>query len=162
MIDIDKTKYQLFICVSPTSFPLLGFLHAYIVANEIGSITRWDVWHIKNRVDASEGYVHENTFKPWIGLSIFYGMSLSNNRLRWPINIVSVISGEKNSLAYDMCKFINNKTYLYPIKDYYSFVGPNSNTFVQWFLEQFPESQIKLPFRAFGKSYKYKNYKFNS
>ncbi len=156
MPKIDTTKYQIFIVSSPTSIPLVGFLHTYIVANEKGKLTRWDVWHIKKRVSSSSGYVHKNTYQPWEGLSIIYGNSLSKNRLRWSIKIIKVIGGERNSLAYKMVKFINKKAFSYPLKNYYSFLGPNSNTFVQWFLDKFPQAKVKLPLRAVGKGYDYK------
>ncbi len=154
----DDTKYQIFICSSPTSAPLLGFIHTYIVSNCKGKLTRWDVWHTKNRVDSSDGYVHKNTYKPWIGLSIFYGDELSEYRKRWPVSIIGSITGEDNSLAHEMCKFINKDESLYPFKNIYKFLGPNSNTFVQWFLDQYPDANITLPLRAVGKQYNYNKY----
>ena len=153
---VDPTKYQVFICTSPTSIPLIGFLHAYIVINERGKLTRWDMWHTKNRVSSSEGYVHKDTYDPWTGLSIFYGNELSKERLRWSIKVVDLISGDENSMAYQMCKFINKNAFKYPLKNCYNFLGPNSNTFVQWFLDNFVQWSIKLPRRAVGARYKYK------
>ncbi len=147
---VDLDKYQIFICASPLSIPFNGFLHAYIVVNEKSKLTRWDVWHIKNRVDTSVGYVHKNTYKPWTGLGMLYGDSIIEQKLRWPIFIINTITGEKESLAYKMCDFINTKAFAYPLKDKYNFLGPNSNTFVRWYLNYFPEAGIKLPIRAFG------------
>lgn len=151
--EIDTKKYQIFICSSPISLPLLGFVHTYIISNCKGKITRWDVWRTKNRVDSSDGY--KNTYKPWTGLSIFYGNDLSEARKRWPTSIVGSITGGDDSLAHTMCEFIDRNESLYPLKNTYQFFGPNSNTFVQWFLDQFSDVNIELLTKAVGKRYLY-------
>ncbi len=41
----------------------------------------------------------------------------------------------------------------YPSVETYSLLGPNSNTYTQWVLDQFPETKMQLPWNAVGKKY---------
>ncbi|MEA2701869.1 MAG: hypothetical protein QOE22_578 [Candidatus Parcubacteria bacterium] len=52
-----------------------------------------------------------------------------------------------------MVKSIEESSTTYPNKDTYSFTGPNSNTYIQWILDQFPEAHMNLPWNSFGKSW---------
>ncbi len=53
-----------------------------------------------------------------------------------------------------MVECIENSPHNYPYCGHYSYIGPNSNTYVQWVLDAFPESGLKLPWNAFGKGFK--------
>jgi hypothetical protein len=64
-----------------------------------------------------------------------------------------MIEGDAGSLADRMGDFIEHSGEKYPYKETYSLFGPNSNTFASWVLNQFPESEIKLPWNTFGKNY---------
>lgn len=53
-----------------------------------------------------------------------------------------------------MSEFIERSPDTYPHCNQYAFRGPNSNTYAQWVLNQFPESGFSLPWNAFGKGFK--------
>ncbi len=53
-----------------------------------------------------------------------------------------------------MALFIDRRSKEYPLKHDYEIKGPNSNTYTQWVLDQFPRVKLKLPINAFGKDYK--------
>lgn len=40
---INKNKYQLFICCCPASLPLSFAVHPYIIFNEKGKVSRYEV-----------------------------------------------------------------------------------------------------------------------
>ena len=63
-----------------------------------------------------------------------------------------MIEGDENSLAAKMAEFIEHSPETYSHSKEYSLVGPNSNTYVQWILNMFPEFPAKLPWNAFGKN----------
>jgi len=60
----------------------------------------------------------------------------------------------KGSEAQMMIEFIERSPNVYPHCEMYRFRGPNSNTYVQWVIDNFPNSGLQLPFNAFGKGYK--------
>ena len=53
-----------------------------------------------------------------------------------------------------MIKFIDNSKEIYPFREKYSIFGPNSNTYAEWVIDHFPESNFKLPKNAYGRYYK--------
>ncbi len=61
------------------------------------------------------------------------------------------MEGDEKSIISEMVKFIEQSPQIYPHKNIYSFLGPNSNTYVQWVLNNFPELEVRLPWNAFGK-----------
>jgi hypothetical protein len=71
----------------------------------------------------------------------------------WKSHIIGSIEGNENSLAHRMVVAIENSPHTYPYCDHYSLLGPNSNTYPQWILNQFPEFKCKLPWNGFGRNY---------
>jgi hypothetical protein len=53
-------------------------------------------------------------------------------------------------LAHKMKDFIEQESTVYKFKDRYNILGPNSNTYTKWIIEKFPESGLKLFWRAVG------------
>jgi Protein of unknown function (DUF3750) len=146
---IDKNKYQVFICTSFCSFPFNFALHPWFVINKKGVISRWDVIDWKNINDTSCKHLHKNFLPPWKGLwMVRYVVKISHKA-----SLFSIIEGDENSIARKMADFIENSPKIYPYCNKYHFVGPNSNTYVQWILNQFPELKIKLPWNCFGKNF---------
>src|SRR3989338_7205702 len=72
----------------------------------------------------------------------------------WKAKLMGYIEGSENSTAQKIIEFIENseKIYLYCFK--YSFFGPNSNTYIQWVLDKFPEFNVKLSWNFIGKGFK--------
>jgi hypothetical protein len=73
---------------------------------------------------------------------------------RFRSEIISYVEGGKGSIADKMIKFIEKSEKSYPFTKRYTVIpGPNSNTFIQWIINHFPESGFRLPWNAFGKGY---------
>ena len=70
------------------------------------------------------------------------------------IKLLGYLEGDKGSVAEKVVEFIASSEESYPYCDRYSFLGPNSNTYLQWVLNKFPEFNIKLCWRFVGKGYK--------
>jgi len=52
-----------------------------------------------------------------------------------------------------MADFIEKSKEAYPFLNRYSILGPNNNTFAQWVINHFPESNFQLPRNSFGRHY---------
>ncbi len=141
-------EYQIFIFTCPAQRPFNFVIHPWIVAVNNGVITRWEIVHRKYKGKERFGYVYKNFYSnPTQGLkkSIY---EIDN----WNVKIIGSVSGNKESLSKRIIDLVESPS-AYPYKDKYKFFGPNSNTYVSWILQQFPESNIKLPWNAFGKNY---------
>lgn len=123
--------------------------HGWFVAENDGVISRWDILFRKNASPESWGHLNKNYLPPMLGIEIIpYWM-----RFLWKGHLIGAVDGGENSLAQRMVEFINGSYKNYPYRDYYSAFGPNSNTYPQWVLNQFPEFKFKLPWNSFGKGY---------
>jgi hypothetical protein len=60
----------------------------------------------------------------------------------------------EGDLAKKMISFVKTTPKTYPYLKRYVLSGPNSNTYVQWVLDHFPETKARLPWNSFGKGYK--------
>lgn len=151
---IKKNKYQVFLLSSPCSLPISFVKHIWIVTNNHGKIKRWDAWSYKSRYTKEKGFLTINYYSAWLGLTIIPSLSKNMNLRRYKSKLVKLIEGGKGSLPNRIIRFIENNYLKYPYKnEYHYFPGPNSNTFMQWILNHFPESKLKLPWNALGKGY---------
>ncbi len=145
--------YQVFIVDSPVSFPLWLFRHSYIVVNDRGTLTRWDVFHRNYGMPESLDYLHKNAYEPWVGLGVFY-IPLCGKKPSFRGRLLGMYSSDQDASVKEMVKYINTNAYNYPhVSKYNMVLGPNSNTFTQWFLNQFPGLSVTLPKLAHGRSY---------
>ena len=71
----------------------------------------------------------------------------------WKGKLLGHIEGET---AKRIIEFIEKspEIYLYCYK--YFLAGPNSNTYTQWVLNNFPDFKVMLPWNSFGKNYEIK------
>ena len=150
----DKSKYQVFCFSSPVPFPLCFAVHTWFVINLKGKIHRIEFG--KFMVSENEKRVKTGVFKDFIRPTNGMNKYFWKPKPRFKSKLIGVVEGGENSIAKKMTVFIKNKSSEYPLKDKYSLIGPNSNTFTQWILDKFHESDLKLPFNAFGKRYKFK------
>jgi hypothetical protein len=141
-------KTEVFLCSSPAHFPLSFASHTWLVIVEDETLTRYEVLHRKNKKDTSIGHLFINRSNVFEGLGILIGFPW-----KWKRKILAQIKGEK---AKKMIEIIKSSEKNYPHKKIYSLIGPNSNTYIQWCLNQFPEWEIKLPKNAFGKNFEKK------
>jgi len=76
------------------------------------------------------------------------------NYPRWNTTLLGHIEGGENSPAQKMCEFVENSIHTYKDKKNYFLFGPNSNTYIQWILDNNPEFNGKLKWNALGNNYK--------
>jgi len=141
---VDKEKNQVFILSCPAYFPFNFFQHPWVVINKKGEISRWEIRHNKNKENQMHLYI--NNQKPFEGINktIFI-------KSYWNAHLLGFIEGE---VALNAINFIEQSKENYPYLNKYSGCGPNSNTFIQWILNKFPEFHIVLSWQFIGKNYK--------
>jgi hypothetical protein len=147
---VDNNTYQVFLFTCPAYFLMSMWRHSWVVVNSKGRLSRWEVLYKRNRTRPEFGYIHENYFPLFDGIEVFSLL----DQPRWNATLVGQIEGGENSSAQKMCQFIENTPKTYEHKDEYFLFGPNSNTYVQWILDNSPEFNGKLGWNAFGKDYK--------
>ncbi|MFA6325446.1 MAG: DUF3750 domain-containing protein, partial [Candidatus Paceibacterota bacterium] len=91
-----------------------------------------------------------NVQPPFQGTNITFFVK----RYFWKAKLVGFKEGDDNSVAKKIIEFVENSENNYPYCSRYSFWGPNSNTFIQWVLNKFPEFKIKLSWKYIGKEFK--------
>jgi len=146
---IDKKKYQLFLCNTRVNGPFIFAQHCYFVTNEKGKINRWEVIMFQAHRKAKHyGNLYCNYLKPWQGFLI---NPFNRKSKRFEVYVISKVEGD---IAKKIISFIKRSVKEYYFRDEYRlWPGPNSNTFIQWIINRFPESEFKLPWNAFGKGY---------
>lgn len=147
---IRPDRYQVFLMASPASIPLNFACHPWFVVNKKGAVARWGVgWRPEQygNGEARWGHIATNILPPFTGLRVWY----SSSRWHWRGSLLKMIEGGEGSVAARMIACIEHSPEVYPYRDTYSFFGPNSNTYVEWILNQYPEAQMRLPWNAFGK-----------
>ncbi len=155
-MNIDKIRtdcFQIFIMDTPIPLPLSLFRHSYIVVNDHGTFTRWEVMYRFLPCAKRVGYVHRNYANPWDGLGFFL-VPLFTWDPSYPVRCLHMEEGDSHSEAALMADFLTKNAFLYDHKDrYIPFPGPNSNTFVAWFLDHFPHVAVSLSPFAPGRNY---------
>ncbi|CAN5743280.1 DUF3750 domain-containing protein [soil metagenome] len=146
---INTDRYQVFLMTSPTSLPFSFASHPWFVLNKKGTVFRWGVGWRPNmyKPKAQWGHIATDALPPLQGLPILHFA----DRWYWKGKVRGGIEGDEDSIAAKMINLIEHSPETYPFKNQYSFLGPNSNTYAQWILNQFPEAELKLPWNAVGK-----------
>lgn len=146
---IKPDQYQVFLFASPAHIPLSIWTHPWFVINKKGVLSRWEVRYKSNRIDPELGHIYINNLPFFDGIEVFSSLS----HPRWNATLLGQIEGGDNSLAQKMCEFIENSPQAYKDKNRYFPSGPNSNTYVQWILDNSPEFKGKLRWNALGNDY---------
>jgi hypothetical protein len=144
---IKEDKYQVFLFASPVPIPFNFAVHTWFVINLKGEINRWEFGKFKGSPYPNGIGVLKNFFLPTEGMNKFFWKSSP----RFDSELLNFIEGGENSLAKEMCFFIEKNAKLYSLRNKYILTGPNSNTFTQWILNKFPKTDFKLPLNAIGK-----------
>ena len=147
---VKNDKHQVFIFTCPCSIPVSFAPHFWFVLNKKGELSRWEVKHLNWEHKTRWGHLYRDIMPPTKGLELFPSVQI----WYWGSKIIGSIEGDENSIAKQMVDFIENSKNTYAYNYIYSFIGPNSNTYIQWILNHFPEFGVKLPWNAFGKGYK--------
>lgn len=145
---INKDKYQVFILDCPAYFPINFAKHPWFVLNKKGEISRWEIRHILNKKNSSHLFV--NNQPPFQGINVIFFIK----KYFWKVKFLAMIEGDENSIAKKAIDFIESSKDNYPYYNRYFGIGPNSNTYVQNVLNNFPEFNIKLSWRFIGKDFK--------
>jgi hypothetical protein len=96
------------------------------------------------------GHLHKDFYDPAQGISKYI---FSNKYLWESVELLGYVEGDEQSIAGQMADLVESSPQAYPYCLKYSLLGPNSNTYVQWVLNQFPQSGLRLPWNCFGKNY---------
>ena len=149
---LNPAKYQVFLFSCPCSWPVGFASHNWFVINKKGKVSRWEVAHKVWDIPTRWGYLYKDLNTLDNGLEVIYGI----DKWHWKSKLLGFTEGDENSEAKRMADFIENSKENYPFKDTYHFWGPNSNTYTQWVLDNFPDfkSKAKLPLNAIGKNFK--------
>lgn len=150
---IKKDKYQVFLFICPPRVPMQFATHPWFVVNKKGIVTRWEVGRDLKDDPSYFGYIRSD------GLQLFEGLPVISYSIPWSwggkhIKVLGVVEGDEGSTAQKLAERIESAASKYPYRSTYHLTGPNSNTYIQWVLDAFPESGLKLPWNAFGKDFK--------
>jgi hypothetical protein len=146
---INNDSYQVFLLTCPANLPFIFAKHSWFVINKKGVLSRWEVLFEKNMCELSWQHLHKDFLKPFDGIGYFpyFYKLLQKSRMEY------FIEGDINSDAKKISDFIENSPKIYPFCDNYQLTGPNSNTYVQWVLDNNPQLKISLPKNSLGKEY---------
>ncbi|MFT5281072.1 MAG: hypothetical protein ACI9AR_000527, partial [Flavobacteriaceae bacterium] len=150
-----KDFYSVYLCVSKAPLPLSFAVHGFFVIEKNNAQERYEVLSgCDGNCDYSiKGYVHRNKIPDFDGLPIIY-LNKNINIGTWKSRIISKISGQKDSLAHEMYDYIKNNSDKYTHSEIYNLFFSNSNSYIKWILDAFPEWKVSLPWNAFGKKIK--------
>ena len=146
---IRKDRYQVFLLTCPATMPFSFAVHSWFVCNKKGKLSRWEVLLSKKRCKTSWGHLHLNFLPPSEGIEIIPYLS----KFHWGEG--KLIGYIEDNVAKRMIDFIEKSKKTYPYCYKYSVIGPNSNTYIQWIINNFI-TKLTLPWNAFGKNHKIK------
>ena len=162
---MSGSDYKVSVYSSKLGIPLNFVVHTHIVTEHAGMKNRYDVFMpvtLPRVAEPYSGNIFKNLLPPEAGFLLFFRMNYWWNtnhiKRRWSTTVASSISGNPDSAAHKLFQFVENGGLKsYPEKDRYRFIlGPNSNFFTQWVIDQVPECELTLPWNAWGKGYKQK------
>ncbi len=150
---LNPDVFQVFLLSCPPSMPLSFARHPWFVVNTKGIASRWEVIANPQMYDIPVRFGHlcKDSLPPWQGIGVVH--SAGHHRYAWPSTLHGFVEGDEHSLAAGMAECIQKTPDTYPYRERYAYTGPNSNTYAQWVLNQFPDSGLKLPWNAFGKHF---------
>jgi hypothetical protein len=143
---LSDSQYQVFLYCCRAGLPISFAAHPWLVLNIRSKISRWEILRRENECKTSWGHLHLNFLPPFQGIEIH---PILRNSF-WKGRLLGQADGD---LAKRMIEFVENSPNNYPFCYRYSLTGPNSNTYVQWVLNKFPEFKVSLPGNCFGKDY---------
>jgi len=153
-----EAQYSVTLYSSPLPLPLSFAVHTYLVVETNDVTKRLDVDGYLPHTHTRHygGYIFINLLPPTQGYKIFGLTPKFGIGPRWQVTKHGTCSGTNYSPAHNLHQFVETdglKNYPF-INNYNMLLGPNSNTFTQWIIDQVPECSFKLPNNAWGKNYK--------
>jgi hypothetical protein len=150
IIEIKDDSYQVFLFACPAHIPFSLGLHPWFVVNKKGKLSRYEVRYTRNSARPELGYIHIDELPLLEGIGMFHFLTSP----QWNARLLGSLQGGEDSSAHKMSEYIESSPQTYPHKNKYCMFGPNSNTYAQWILHDFPEFDGTLPWNAFGRNYK--------
>ena len=145
---IKNNLYQVFIFTSPLPFPLNFSVHSWVVTSNKGKVKRWEILHHKNLRGQKTDYLYLNLLKPSQRMNSIFRKNFCIKE-EWNSKIVGYIEGKEGSTAEKFVKFMEKNALKYKMKHVYRLIsGPNCHRFTNWAIGNFPESNLKLPWKA--------------
>lgn len=142
---LKPDQCQVFLFTCPAASPFGFARHPWFVINRKGKLSRWEVFWRQEEGAARWGHLHKDFYAPTQGIAKYI---FSKKHFRKDVRLLGYVEG---NLAERMADLIESSTQSYPYLHHYSLKGPNSNTYAQWVIDRFPESNLKLPWNSFGK-----------
>ncbi len=147
---IKKDRLQVFLLECPCNIPFNFVSHHWFVVNKYGVLSRWEVLFRNSASKASIGHLNRDFYPPFQGIEILPFTST----FFWKAKLIGCIEGNAESEVSKMIDFIENSDKTYPYCHTYSLFGPNSNTYVQLVLNNFPTPQMSLSKNAIGRNFR--------
>lgn len=148
-LPIKENLYQVFLLKSAVPVPLSFAMHGWFLVNRVGVIDRWEFGKFGVPTKSVEIGVMHNYLRPTEGMNKYGWKRMP----RAEAKLLHHIEGNEQSIAKKMADFIHLHSEGYPFKETYRYTGPNSNTYLQWVLNHFPDAGFVLPWNAFGKGF---------
>ena len=148
---MKKDTYQVFLLSCPCTFPVNFAHHMWFVLNEKGKLSRWEVL-LDKECCGQKGHVYKDAQAPFKS----FGLFVKNEKAYFAPTLLGLMEGDADSEAFKMIRFIEASKETYPYRDHYKLLGPNSNTYVKWVLDQFPGFKVSTHWRALGAGFKVK------
>ena len=146
MYAIDTDKFQVLLFASPGNIPCNVGTHSWFVINNYGTLSRWEILFRTIDHPPCWGHLYKNFFPMFQGIEIFPYLEV----FFWKSRLLGQTEGAP---AQNLAAFIERSPGAYPYLRRFVITGPNSNTYIQWVLDHFPQFPAKLPWNAFGKGY---------
>ena len=145
---INKDKQQIFLFKTRANFPFIFASHSWFIVNDRGDISRWEISFSKKiKKGENWGHLYKNLRLPTQGLEIFPYFY----KIFWKSKLIEFYENDNVS---DVISFIQDSPNNYPYLYKYKLIGPNSNTYIQWVINNYPILKFKLPRNAIGRFYK--------
>jgi len=149
---VKTSGYQVFLLACPASIPCNFALHPWFVCVRNGEISRYEIRFEMSRDNPDIfKHFHLNQLPPFSGIEKF--TFIPKEYLWKNVRLLGMVEGDENSLAKKVLDFIEQSSEKYPYCNKYKIWGPNSNTYAQWVLNNFPDFKVDLPWNCFGKNY---------
>jgi hypothetical protein len=162
---MQSHEYKVSVYSSKLGVPLNFVVHTHLVTEHAGIQNRYDVFMpatVPKTVAPYVGTIFKNLLPPDTGFLVLfrknYWWHTNHNKRHWETDVHSSAVGAIDSPAHKLFQFIETGGLKsYPEQNQYRFIlGPNSNYFTQWVINQVPECILSLPWNAWGKGYQKK------
>ncbi len=130
--------------MSRLPFPFLIGVHTCFVQQN-DETHRWEVLDHAEMEEPCWGYVQKDFLPPDAGMSYVYFLSTDT----MDSSVWNRVQGER---ARRVLRVLENDIDTYPYREEYRLLGPNSNTFTKWVLDE-ADVDIELPWEPFGNGY---------